>query len=214
MVSFSHGGPEGFREPWRPIRFLQTVPRNSGSSVLHRSRRFLVAIKATEVPGWRWRPSRIQDAMKVQKNPGSLRDLVGSLQWWRPRSSLWPWRPRSFQEVVEKLPGRQWLSHEAGGEPGLVVICRVVCSCIYCLCLLFPKQSEMCVCMRVCLSVCVCVCVFAVPPRGPAEDWEFSVSVRRRILAAAALLILSLLILCCCSEGSKKIEALAVAAGT
>lgn len=70
--------------------------------------------------------------------------------------------------------------------------------------------------MRVCLSLCVSVCVrvFAVPPRGPAEDWEFSVSVRRRILAAAALLILSLLILCCCSEGSKKIEALAVAAGT
>lgn len=87
---------------------------------------------------------------------------------------------------------------------GLSVICPAVCSCIYRLCLLFPKQSE------VCVSVCVCVRVF---PAQPVEDWEFSVSVRRRILAGA-LLILSLLILCCCSKGSKKIEALAMAART
>ena len=57
------------------------------------------------------------------------------------------------------------------------------------------------------------VCVGLLFPVWPAEDWEFSVSVRRRILAGA-LLILSLLILCCCSKGSKKIEALAMAART
>lgn len=71
MVSFSHGGPEGFREPWRPIRFLRTVPRNSGSSVLHRSRMFRVAIKAMKVPGWRWRPRRIQGASEIQSVPYS-----------------------------------------------------------------------------------------------------------------------------------------------
>lgn len=70
----------------------------------------------------------------------------------------------------------------------------------------------MCVCVRARTQerVCVFVCVF---PVWPAEDWEFSVSVHLRILAGA-LLILSLLIPCCCSEGSKKIEALAMAAGT
>lgn len=91
---------------------------------------------------------------------------------------------------------------------GLSVICPAVCSCIYRLCLLFPKQSEVHVC--VCARTSACVCVF---PVWPAEDWEFSVSVRLRILAGA-LLILSLLIPCCCSRGSKKIEALAMAAGT
>lgn len=97
---------------------------------------------------------------------------------------------------------------------GLSVICPAVCSCIYRLCLLFPKQSDVhacvCLCAQARLGVCVGVCVFLV---WPAEDWEFSVSVRLRILAGA-LLILSLLIPCCCSKGSKKIEALAVAAGT
>lgn len=61
--------------------------------------------------------------------------------------------------------------------------------------------------------MCVCACVCLLFPMRPGEDWEFSVSVRRRILAGA-LLILSLLILCCCSEGGKKIEALAMAART
>lgn len=95
---------------------------------------------------------------------------------------------------------------------GLSVICPAVCSCIYRLCLLFPKQSEVPGCVRARTYGCVCVfvCVF---PVWPAEDWEFSVSVHLRILAGA-LLILSLLIPCCCSKGSKKIEALAMAAGT
>ncbi len=63
------------------------------------------------------------------------------------------------------------------------------------------------------MCVCVCVSVCLLFPVRPGEDWEFSVSVLRRILAGA-LLILSLLILCCCSKGSKKIEALAMAART
>ena len=131
----------------------------------------------------------------------------------------WSITQQVFALCVEgTAKARRGRGRSAATEPrstlgmGLSLICPAVCSCIYRLCLLFPKQSEVraCVCVCVWVRACVGVCMFAV---WPAEDWEFSVSVRLRILAGA-LLILSLLIPCCCSEGSKKIEALAMAAGT
>lgn len=129
-------------------------------------------------------------AVKVQKVPGSCKEAGRSVG----RSA-----------ATELVGNWAWLL--SAGSSAAVFTAFVCCS--------LSSRRCVCACVSACLSVCVCVlCVFAVPPRGPAEDWEFSVSVRRRILAAAALLILSLLILCCCSEGSKKIEALAVAAGT
>lgn len=57
MVSFIHGGPHGFKEPWRPKRFLRDVeilnPRSSGNSegfrASLRSRSFLGAAEIQKV---------------------------------------------------------------------------------------------------------------------------------------------------------------------
>lgn len=54
---------------------------------------------------------------------------------------------------------QQPLSHRVSWGLGLAVICPAVCSCIYSLCLLLPKQLEICAGVYVCVSVCLFLCV-------------------------------------------------------
>lgn len=151
----------------------------------------------------------------VEKFYGTIRRTTlqfdkGSCSWmsWSIKQQVFVLCRRHGQgSELQRAVSSHWATEQVGDWDWLLSAqsSAAVFTAFVCCSLSSRRYAYVCVC--VCLSVCL---LFPVRPR---EDWEFSVSVRRRILAGA-LLILSLLIPCCCSKGGKKIEALAMAART